>query len=184
VLQVEVLILELLAVDGLTTGALLSISFCTAVLVVALTYVATGEVTTLEHELGDDAVEGRALVVEGLARAAGALLTSAESAEVLGSLYHIDQPCVRWRFGKNFDGGVAEVSTLGTWSANSSMTTRPAGAPPMEMSKKTWGLVILIELVMLECWLKRVLLVAGRDGGVAALWSAGEGQQQSSTSSQ
>jgi hypothetical protein len=70
VLQVEVLILELLAVDGLTTSALLSISFCTAVLVVALTYVATGEVTTLEHELGDDAVEGRALVVEGLARAA------------------------------------------------------------------------------------------------------------------
>lgn len=43
------------------------------------TYVATGEVTTLEHELGDDAVEGRALVAE-------ALLTGAESAEVLGGL--------------------------------------------------------------------------------------------------
>lgn len=43
------------------------------------TYVATGEVTALEHELGDNAVEGRALVAE-------ALLTSAESTEVLGSL--------------------------------------------------------------------------------------------------
>jgi hypothetical protein len=51
-----------------------------------MTYVATGEVTTLEHELGNDAVEGRALVVERLARAAGTLLTSAESAEVLSSL--------------------------------------------------------------------------------------------------
>lgn len=43
------------------------------------TYVAAGEVTTLEHELGDDAVERRALVAE-------ALLTSAESTEVLGGL--------------------------------------------------------------------------------------------------
>jgi hypothetical protein len=51
-----------------------------------MTYVATGEVTTLEHELGDDTVEGRALVVERLARAAGTLLTSAESAEVLSGL--------------------------------------------------------------------------------------------------
>jgi len=31
------------------------------------TYVAAGKVATLEHELGDNAVEGRALVVEGLA---------------------------------------------------------------------------------------------------------------------
>jgi hypothetical protein len=50
------------------------------------TYVAAGEVTTLEHELGDDAVEVGALVVEGLARAAGALLAGAESAEVLSGL--------------------------------------------------------------------------------------------------
>lgn len=42
-------------------------------------YVATGEVTTLEHELRDDAVEGRAGVTE-------ALLASAESAEVLSGL--------------------------------------------------------------------------------------------------
>ena len=50
------------------------------------TYVATGEVTTLKHELGDDAVEAGALVVEGLARAAGALLAGAERAEVLSGL--------------------------------------------------------------------------------------------------
>ena len=58
VLELEVLILELGAVDGLATSA-----------------VALGEVTTLEHEVLDDAVEGRALVVEGLAGLAHALLT-------------------------------------------------------------------------------------------------------------
>jgi hypothetical protein len=42
-------------------------------------YVTTGEVTTLEHELRDDTVERRALVAK-------ALLTSAEASEVLGSL--------------------------------------------------------------------------------------------------
>jgi len=62
VLDLEVLIGKLLAVDGLATGA-----------------VATGEVTTLEHELGDDAVEGRALITE-------AVLASAELTEVAGSL--------------------------------------------------------------------------------------------------
>ena len=49
-----------------------------------LPYVAAGEVTTLKHELGDDTVEAGALVVEGLAGAASALLAGAESAEVLG----------------------------------------------------------------------------------------------------
>ena len=44
------------------------------------TYVATGEIASLKHELRDDAVEGRASVSE-------ALLTSAESTEVLGSLW-------------------------------------------------------------------------------------------------
>ena len=44
-----------------------------------IAYVATGEVTTLEHELGDDAVEGRALVAE-------AVLASAELNEVPGGL--------------------------------------------------------------------------------------------------
>lgn len=62
VLDLEVLIGELLAIDGLATSA-----------------VATGEVTTLEHELRDDTVEGRALVTE--ARGTGAQLL-----EVLGGL--------------------------------------------------------------------------------------------------
>jgi hypothetical protein len=46
---------------------------------VVCSYVATGEVTTLEHELGDDTVELGAGVAE-------ALLASAESAEVLSGL--------------------------------------------------------------------------------------------------
>lgn len=44
-----------------------------------MTYVATGEVTALEHEVGDDAVESGSLVAE-------ALLAGAESAEVLSGL--------------------------------------------------------------------------------------------------
>lgn len=43
------------------------------------TYVVVGEVTTLEHEVGDDTVEAGASITE-------ALLTSGKSAEVLGSL--------------------------------------------------------------------------------------------------
>jgi hypothetical protein len=91
VLELEVLVLELLAVDGLATGALDRVS---AVCFVSVdggkalgTHVAGGEVTTLEHELGDDAVEGSALEVKGLAAAALALLSGAESAEVLSSLW-------------------------------------------------------------------------------------------------
>ena len=72
VLVLEVLISELLAVDGLATGA-----------------VHASEVTTLDHEVWDDTVEWAALVVEWLARAAVALLTSAEGTEVLGSLWNI-----------------------------------------------------------------------------------------------
>jgi hypothetical protein len=58
----EVLVAELLTVDGLATRA-----------------VATGEVTTLKHELGDDTVELGARVAE-------ALLTRAKGAEVLSRL--------------------------------------------------------------------------------------------------
>ena len=69
VLLTEVLVLELGAVDGLTASS-----------------VTAGEVTTLDHELGDDPVEGRALVVERLAGAASSLLTSAQAPEVLSGL--------------------------------------------------------------------------------------------------
>lgn len=66
VLVEEVLILELHAIDGLATGA-----------------VSSGEVATLSHKARDDSVEAAALVVEGLAGLADALLASAESSEVL-----------------------------------------------------------------------------------------------------
>jgi hypothetical protein len=74
VLQLEVLILELLAVDGLSTSALWTVRLV------------SGEVTTLEHEVLDDTVEGGALEVEGLAGLADTLLASAEGAEVLCGL--------------------------------------------------------------------------------------------------
>ena len=44
------------------------------------TYVATGEVTSLEHELGNDTVEGRSRVTK-------ALLAGAKSTEVFGGLW-------------------------------------------------------------------------------------------------
>jgi hypothetical protein len=53
--------------------------FCVHLLSFRLTDVTTSEVTTLQHELRDDAVERRALVAE-------AFLAGAESTEVLGSL--------------------------------------------------------------------------------------------------
>jgi len=59
VLLDEVLIGELLTIDGFATSS-----------------VSAGEVTSLEHELGDDTVEGRVGVAE-------TLLTSAQSSEVL-----------------------------------------------------------------------------------------------------
>jgi len=67
VLLDEVFVRELRAVDGLAAGT-----------------VPGGEVAPLAHEVGDDAVEGGSLVVEGLAAAADALLAGAEGAEVLG----------------------------------------------------------------------------------------------------
>mmetsp|Transcript_11518 Transcript_11518/g.29170 ORF Transcript_11518/g.29170 Transcript_11518/m.29170 type:complete len:241 (+) Transcript_11518:18-740(+) len=66
VLAAEVLVLESLAVDRLAAGA-----------------VAVREVAALDHELGDDSVEGRPLEVEGLALAPLPLLTRAQRAEVL-----------------------------------------------------------------------------------------------------
>ena len=67
--ELEVLIRELLAVDGLASGA-----------------VAAGEVTRLAHEVRDDAVEDAVLVAEGLARPADPLLAGAQRAEVLARL--------------------------------------------------------------------------------------------------
>lgn len=61
-LQLEVLVGELVAVDGLAASA-----------------VALGEVTALDHEVLDDTVEGGTLVTK-------ALLAGSKSSEVLGSL--------------------------------------------------------------------------------------------------
>jgi hypothetical protein len=72
VLAHELLVGELLAVDGLAAGA-----------------VPAGEVAALAHELGDDAVEGGALVVERLPGLAHALLARAQRAEVLRGLGHL-----------------------------------------------------------------------------------------------
>jgi hypothetical protein len=69
VLDGESLVVKLVAVNRLASSA-----------------VASSEVTTLNHKLLDDAVEDGALVVQRLSRLADALLTSAESAEVLGCL--------------------------------------------------------------------------------------------------
>ena len=63
VLQDEVLVGELLAVDGLATSAIV---VC--------------EVTSLQHEVGDHSVEGGPLVTE-------ALLAGAQGAEVFTSLW-------------------------------------------------------------------------------------------------
>lgn len=65
------------------------------------TYVAAGEVTTLEHELGDDTVEGRALVGQDLASRIGEAV--AELSKVLGGFgddivveLEFDTTCLGW----------------------------------------------------------------------------------------
>ena len=68
-LELEVLISELLAINGLSTTA-----------------ISGGEVTALKHEVGDDTVENGSLVVKGLAALANTLLASAKSTEVLCGL--------------------------------------------------------------------------------------------------
>lgn len=46
------------------------------------------EVATLEHKVGDNTMEDGSLVVQGFALLALTLFTSAQSTEVLGSLWH------------------------------------------------------------------------------------------------
>lgn len=63
-LQLEILISELAAIDGLATSAIV-----------------VGEVSTLAHEVGDDTVENATLVTE-------TLFSCAESTEVFSSFGH------------------------------------------------------------------------------------------------
>ena len=76
-LYLSVLTRELVAVDGFTTGT-----------------VATGEVTTLEHELGDHSVEHGAFVPKVLGL--GTLLASAQNS---GSKRKDEQPNLSTDFG-------------------------------------------------------------------------------------
>ena len=70
-LELEVLVLKLGAIDGLAASA-----------------IASSKVTTLNHELLDHTVEDAALVVQWLAGLANALLARAQGAEVLCGLGH------------------------------------------------------------------------------------------------
>jgi len=75
VLELEVLISELLSVDGLTSCS-----------------ISIGEVSTLTHEIGNNSVEDAALEVKGLSSLSCSLLTSAKSTEVLSSLgYYVSK---------------------------------------------------------------------------------------------
>jgi hypothetical protein len=66
-LELKILILEFLTVDGLAACA-----------------IAGGKVATLYHKAFDNAVEGAAFIVEGFARLAHTFLARTEGAEVFG----------------------------------------------------------------------------------------------------
>ena len=69
VLQLEVLIGELFAVNAFASST-----------------ISVGEITTLNHEAGNNTVENGVFVVERLARFTNALFTSTQSTEVFDSL--------------------------------------------------------------------------------------------------
>lgn len=79
--ELEVFVGKLLSVDGLATGALRVSAIPVQTVDTTCTHIATGEVSALQHEVGDDAVE----LGVGVAKA---LLASREGAEVLYRLGH------------------------------------------------------------------------------------------------
>jgi hypothetical protein len=82
-------------------------------------HVATSEIATLDHELGNDPVEARTLVSE-------ALLASAESTKVLGRLWDIFIEKVEhdaFRFGWIITQTGAKVSIKSTQLARWMMTS-------------------------------------------------------------
>ena len=123
VAHVEVLVLELAAVDALTAGA-----------------VHVGEVAALHHEAFDHAVEDAVLVVQRLARdTSGAPLPGAQAAEVLHER-RVGGRCGRQAHARRAGLGGLTSAVLGTMSAKSSITIRPAFLMPIWMSRKTRGL--------------------------------------------
>ena len=68
--SIEVLIIELSAIDGFATSA-----------------IASGEISALSHEFRNDSVELRSLEVKRFALCAHTLLTGAEAAEVFAGLW-------------------------------------------------------------------------------------------------
>jgi hypothetical protein len=101
VLQLEVLVGEGLAVDGLATSAIVP-----------------GEVTTLEHELRDHTVKGRACVAE-------AMLAGAEGTEVFSSAR--DLVCIKLH--DDTASGLWDIISCRNW------TERNYIRPPMVTSK-------------------------------------------------
>ncbi len=88
---------ELRTVDGLATSALWNIVSCASQAANGLlTHVATGEVTTLEHEVRDDTVELGARVAEGPSRQQSTVLdgfgTTSKSSKLM-------RPGALWRSG-------------------------------------------------------------------------------------
>lgn len=108
-LQLEVLVLELLAVDGLAAGA-----------------VVVGEVTALQHVLGDDAVEAGA-------RVAVAVLAGAQLPEVARGLRddlveEVEDDAAR---GRAVDGDVeVDVVAHGVHPVTPGAVRYPAGPQP------------------------------------------------------
>lgn len=126
-LELEVLIRELVAVDGLAARA-----------------VVVGEVAALQHEARDHTVDCEDRGVgdtEQLATERNSGMERAEEKRNAGGDVHVlplyPKPFSIVHRARKFS------AVLGTTSARSSISTRPAGAPPMAMSKKTFGFDIV-----------------------------------------
>ena len=146
VAELEVLILELVAVDRLATSAYMQVSAMLLLLTGRLRTVALGEVTTLDHEVLDHTVEGRVLVTEallagsqstigGLAYVEVRQTLRAEQLaipEVLSSLFQRHMSAKR--FNCYCFGGVA-ARTSGTVLPYKPITMRPRDSSPCWMSK-------------------------------------------------
>lgn len=139
---VEVLVGKLGAVDGHAAGALKHLlSLHTIVRDVhprCAPYIATLEITTLKHEVGDDAVEDGTLVVQ-----TRALLARAEGAEVLGRFgddvvveLEVDTAsliCPDTHQRQNSGGETTQSRTGGEWRLDSPLMSE-VGLPSADMT--------------------------------------------------